>query len=576
MSTLDNFKKEAKRWLKALRGADADARARLRRAFPAAPADPVLRDVQHALARERGQENWTALKKAATSGHAQPGAPGESLADTSGGRTHAERVATFLGFACWDHRVHGQGDHAMHDRAAQRLLAQHPEMARDSLYTAVVCGDLEEVERVLVERPEAATEPGGSRGWTPLLYLCYARFSRQPTIDNAVPIARALLDRGANPNDFYMAGDATYTALVGVAGEGEQDSPRQPKAEALFQLLLERGAEPFDIQVLYNTHFSGDVLWWLELIYAHTMKIGRTAEWADPNWSMLDMGGYGPGAHYLLGVAVSKNDLRLAEWLLAHGASPNERTSSHPEFKPTTTLYQESLHHGFTEMANLLVRDGARPVPLILDDADAFAAACFRLDREEVHARLAEHPEYLRTPRTIFAAARRDRPDVVAFLLDLGVSIEIEDRQKQRPLHVAAGHGALRVAALLIGRGAEIDPRDATWDSTPIGFAAYGNKIEMLEFLSRFSRNVWTLAFRGYVDRLRDVLQAEPERAKVVTKDGITPLWWLPDDEGKALEIVELFLAHGADPAARSKDGRTAADWALKRGMIDVARRMTV
>ena len=39
----------------------------------------------------------------------------------------------------------------------------------------------------------------------------------------------------------------------------------------LFELLLERGAEPFAIQVLYNTHFSGDVLWWLALVYEHTI-----------------------------------------------------------------------------------------------------------------------------------------------------------------------------------------------------------------------------------------------------------------------------------------------------------------
>jgi hypothetical protein len=57
-----------------------------------------------------------------------------------------------------------------------------------------------------------------------------------------------------------MAGDAPYTVLVGAAGEGEQDSPRQPYSAQLFELLLDRGAEPFAIQVLYNTHFSGDVL----------------------------------------------------------------------------------------------------------------------------------------------------------------------------------------------------------------------------------------------------------------------------------------------------------------------------
>ena len=38
-----------------------------------------------------------------------------------------------------------------------------------------------------------------------------------------------------------------------------------------------------------------------------------------------------------------------------------------------------------------------------------------------------------------------------------------------------------------------------------------------------------------------------------VTDDGITPLWWLPDDEEKALEIAQLLLAAGADPARQEQ-----------------------
>ena len=62
--SLDSLKKEAKRWLAALRANAADARARLERAVPNAPAIPTLRDVQHALAREHGFDGWTALKAA--------------------------------------------------------------------------------------------------------------------------------------------------------------------------------------------------------------------------------------------------------------------------------------------------------------------------------------------------------------------------------------------------------------------------------------------------------------------------------------------------------------------------------
>jgi Leucine-rich repeat (LRR) protein len=61
---LESLKKEAKRWLDALHANDRDARERLHRALPDAPAKPTLRDVQHALAREQGYAGWSMLKGA--------------------------------------------------------------------------------------------------------------------------------------------------------------------------------------------------------------------------------------------------------------------------------------------------------------------------------------------------------------------------------------------------------------------------------------------------------------------------------------------------------------------------------
>jgi hypothetical protein len=63
-TSLDSLRKTAKRWLKQLRANDPDARARFERAYPTGPERPVLRDVQHALAREYGHEDWTTLKRA--------------------------------------------------------------------------------------------------------------------------------------------------------------------------------------------------------------------------------------------------------------------------------------------------------------------------------------------------------------------------------------------------------------------------------------------------------------------------------------------------------------------------------
>ena len=77
-TSLDNLRKEAKRWLKTLRDGDADARRPLERVSPGAPASRCLRDVQHALAREHGYESWIALQAAgAGAGRRRPTGPAD-------------------------------------------------------------------------------------------------------------------------------------------------------------------------------------------------------------------------------------------------------------------------------------------------------------------------------------------------------------------------------------------------------------------------------------------------------------------------------------------------------------------
>jgi ankyrin repeat protein len=174
----------------------------------------------------------------------------------------------------------------------------------------------------------------------------------------------------------------------------------------------------------------------------------------------------------------------------------------------------------------------------------------------------------------MFEAAKRDRADVLALLLDLGTPLEIQDPTGKRALHEAAANNALRALAFLVDRGAEVDPLESSFGGTPISWAAHGDKTEAVQFLGRYSRNIWSLCFNGYVDRLREILTGDPQLARAVGEDGHTPLWWLPDDEDQAMTIVELLLAAGANPAAKTKNGNTAADWARRRGMREVATRL--
>jgi ankyrin repeat protein len=508
--------------------------------------------------------------------------PAEWVTDST---THAGRVLRFLTNACPDHHVRGGWSNRVARDTAMRLLDLYPEIARDSIYTAVVCGEVELVRQMLEEHPELATRRGGPKGssqaagqrfvveptvpapplWDPLLYLAFARVPAPEATEHAVAIARLLLDCGADPNTYFMAGDARYSPLSGVIGEGEEARQPHPKRDELVGLLLDRGANPYDVQVFYNAHFKGDILWYLRLIHDHTSRTGRARDWEDPEWRMIDMGGYGSGARFLLDVAVQHDDLELARWILEHGADPNVMLPRSSRLRKGT-LYEEALKRGHLELAELLARFGARAGRQRPGSEEQFVDAAMRLDRPAMATLVAAHPELRTSTKAIFEAAEKDRDDVVAALLDAGVSPDVEDGTQQRPLHIAAYAGSVRVAQMLIERGAAIDPVESSWGNTPLDAAIYADQQRMIELLARYSRDVWCLAFAGQTHRLREVLEHDPARARS-SWNGWTLLMRLPGDERRALEVARLLLRFGAEPGGRNADGQTAAEIASARGL---------
>jgi len=156
-------------------------------------------------------------------------------------------------------------------------------------------------------------------------------------------------------------------------------------------------------------------------------------------------------------------------------------------------------------------------------------------------------------------------------LLDLGMSPDVEKAKTGlRPLVTAAYHGATRVTQLLIERGAEVDFGDNDWDATPMQAANWGGKPQTADLLAKVTRSPWPLVTAGKIERLREIIAAEPRLARVSWQSQ-TPLFWLPDDERVAVEIIELFRANGADPTLRNRKGESASDRARRRGMEDAA-----
>ena len=112
---------------------------------------------------------------------------------------------------------------------------------------------------------------------------------------------------------------------------------------------------------------------------------------------------------------------------------------------------------------------------------------------------------------------------------------------------------------------------EKNWGNSPIDNARWYGFQGIIELLAPHSRDIWSLAFTGKVDRLRELLTADPSLAKWELSNGVTPLMRLPDDEAKAYEIAKLFLDRGADPNRRNAEGLTAIEMAEKRGMDEVA-----
>jgi ankyrin repeat protein len=549
--TLERLRKEAKRRLKAFQSGEDQAVQWFRQAVPNGPAEPTLRDMQLAVARRLDFPGWAALKRALET----------PLPDPS---SREGIVNRFLDNACPDHHVRGRQDHRRAEATAMRMLAQHPWIPRHDFNTAVVCGEIDYVREAIAGDPRiavvASSEPGGARalaggandlyedlgakGWTPLLYLAFTRLPLASSIDNAVGIARLLLDAGADPNAFYHAGSSHYTPMTGIAGEGEEDRPPHPRRDEIAPLLLDFDANPYDIQVVYDLGIHSEYMWWLPMIYDRCVKTGRGEDWKDPEWNMLGMGGYGCGARWFLYHAIANDKIELARWCLEHGAGPNAPPGK-SRFNSQRSLYTEAVIQGRQEIAALLREFGATREVVDIPPVKPFEA--------------------------LSRAASEDNVAEIHRLLDSGISPDIADDKNTRALNHAAWSNSLGAVKALVERGAEIDPVEQNYGGTPFGNASHFLFRDVMDYLAPLTRDVWNLCYNGYLDRLREVIEEKPDRARV-DWDEWSPLLWLPPhDEDLALETAKLLVKHGADPHRRASNGATPASRAEAIGMRRVA-----
>ena len=464
---LEQLKHRAKDLLRSARACDAAALARFRAlpAFARASDDDALarsialHDAQSVIARELGFPSWNAL---------------------------LERVEELtLDFATAVERFVEAATDARPDRA-DRLLRLHPGLADANFQTALLLGDADRVDAHLARRPALAVEPGGVRGWPPLLYLCHTslRFGPAPRGDGLVRIARRLLALGADPNVKYpwlhhgVRRPALWGAVCVV------------RLLPLARALLDAGADANDGVTLPLAASGGD-LDSLELLLSHGADVdqpwatdGSATLYAILNWSDAPAG---------------------VRWLLEHGAHPD------PVFPPNgETPLHVVARRGSIDLARALVErgadvtrrraDGRTPYAIAelsgnrtvaewleghggggeLSEIDRFVAACSRADRATADAMLAVRPSLRAELRaehydSFYRAAERNDAVALEVMMSCGFDPNRgDDEIGKTALHAAAMEGWPESVRVLLARGASVTARDREFQAQPLVWAADG------------------------------------------------------------------------------------------------------
>ena len=507
-TTLDQLRREAKQWLKALRTGDSEARARLLRAHPGAPPDAGLRHVQHALAREFGFVSWARLKAAA------PAANANALTREAPSR----------------------------ESPLQAILA------------AANAGDVVRLTTLLDAHPDLVSERGTLPGHTGLRTALHFGVAHEPVV-------RLLLERGADPN-VRDEGDVAYP--LHFAAENQ--------ALPVIRLLLEHGADPIGTGDGHELDVIGWATCWdyvtvqpdvLALLLAHGARhhlfsataVGdvdaiRAAAAGDPT-SLARVMDRTNRRRTALHLAVVKRQPAALQALLALGADPEAKDQS------GLTALDQAAVAGEAALAEILMAHGA---------ALGLPAAVALGRSDDLRRLLAADPGCLapgaRWGTLIVRAAERAPGRVIETLVAHGASIDaiddpataIDGIARYTALHAAAWHGNTSAADALLRLGANPRMRDGKYGATALGWADFAGRVATRDRILEADVDVFDAIACGTPARVMAILDADP--AALVRPLGdyggtpedaaVTPLAWATERDKP--EMVALLQARGARP----------------------------
>src|SRR5262245_3052837 len=182
----------------------------------------------------------------------------------------------------------------------------------------------------------------------------------------------------------------------------------------------------------------------------------------------------------------------------------------------------------------------------------------------------------------IVAARRAGAVRVVEYLLDKGASIKDSTKGGSTALHRAAEAGDTELLKLLVDRGAEVNAERKGGQAPLASAVVFNHEAAVRYLLSSGAKPIGEVGlsravFQGNLEIVKALLEAG---AEVKNESQVFPGYGEPEpilvlacfSYNADPQIVKMLLDRGADPAAKSQQGRTPLELARERGYVEVAR----
>ncbi len=396
-------------------------------------------------------------------------------------------------------------------RPARAMLEADPALARYDMACACVCGEVEEVTRLLEAQPELANEPTGQNAWQPILYACFSRLLRgdRARATGIREVVWRLLVAGADPNASFIHNEWLQVALYGAAGiAGDPE---------LTRMLIEAGADPTDEREGYHGN---------EVLY-------HACEFPDPSCAKLviEAGTKQDFVNHALGRALNFPNHDMIEMFCRHGAraSADHLRQAVWSRRPSRTITRlidsgapvdEADEDGFTAL-RIAVLWGEGTIAQILRNNGASDAAVSDEDRALGRyvsgERVPFSVDHSTADRMLLMSIQTGHLETMRRLLDAGARLDGNPEGQEIPLGHACWRGRVQAVRELVERGAALEFHDG---GSAIGATLHGSRHCHDPEGGPTMRTVDEVPKTPYAEIMRILLAAGAEVPKRIDENG--------------------------------------------------------